>query len=80
MCDDHAHLAEMRRLVEDLAAQHRAERRAYTAGYNDGHRSGWEIGYAHACYEMARAWSAIRDRVLAAARRPVRTEFPRRSA
>ncbi|WP_326826442.1 hypothetical protein [Streptosporangium sp. NBC_01756] len=73
-------IEQMQQLVADLDAQHRREADAYAAGYRDGHRSGWEVGYSYACYEMARVWSAIRERVLAAARRPVRTEFKKEAA
>jgi hypothetical protein len=62
-----AMLEKAQALLEDLDGQRRREVEAYATGYRDGHRTGWEIGYAHAHHEMAAEWTAIAARVRAMA-------------
>ncbi|SDI51218.1 hypothetical protein SAMN05421505_1629 [Sinosporangium album] len=59
---------EMRAMLADLDGQQRREANAYTQGYRDGHRSGWEIGYGHAQHEMASEWADLADKVRAVGR------------
>ena len=68
------------RLLDDLEGQRRREAEAYAAGYRDGHRSGWEIGYAHAHEEMAAHWRALAEQIRRTANTPTHAELIQRRA
>lgn len=65
-----ASVAEMRRLVADLDYWQRREADAYREGYYAGHRSGWDVGYAHANHEINEAWHRVAEHVRSLARVP----------
>ncbi|WP_431916322.1 hypothetical protein [Nonomuraea jabiensis] len=58
-----------------MDGQHRRERQAYDQGYRDGHRSGWEIGYARAHEELAASWRKLAAAVRGHAERPAHAEL-----
>lgn len=65
-------------LVDDLGDLAERDRKTYTAGYRDGqrdaHRSGWDIGYAHAHHEMTERWAWMAKRVRASTNDPTYAE------
>lgn len=70
-----AAIAEMRRLVADLDYWHRREADAYREGYAAGHRSGWDVGYAHANHQIDEAWHRVAVHVRSLASIPTHAEI-----
>jgi hypothetical protein len=58
--------------LADLLADHDYQEQrvadAYRDGYEYGHRSGWDVGYAHAHEEIAAAWALVAEKVRATGR------------
>ncbi len=77
------HPASVQELAELLAEHDRQEKRvtdAYREGYEHGHRSGWDVGYAHAHEEIAASWVALAVRIRGYANSPTFEELQRRRA
>lgn len=67
------HLEIFRRIDRERAA----EDRAWKEGYRAGFATGEEVGYGRAHHEMAAAWHKVWERVQWAARRPTYRELQR---
>jgi len=72
MCE---HADQLRRLLADHDHHERRIAQAYRDGYRDGYLSGWDIGYAHAHDEMAKAWAALREKIRSLAGTPTYAEL-----
>jgi hypothetical protein len=75
------HPVTVQQLAELLADHDYHEQRvadAYRNGYEHGHRSGWDVGYAHAHEEIAASWVALAARIRGYGNSPTYAELQRR--